>query len=284
MKTDRKELIERLKATATWLDEQAAYAHARSTHEDISAAGQASWKVHAECRSLYASAVQDAISALGEEAAGPLAIADQIVQGLIRSRRPHGYVIATVLPMDRLLEAFLGARDDKFVPTRPEFFALSAKKSPTREELAKTIDPEAFEAEAGRAREGYPPGVYTSNRTAAAELAADRVLSLFQPHGSGEWRPTHQHVKRGTDYQVIGEAWFQNAGVIGSMDDEPVTIYRGKDGRLWVRPTAEFGDGRFAPLMVTPEWVARKAAEEDGLEVGAGFELVPSPPAEGEGR
>lgn len=65
------------------------------------------------------------------------------------------------------------------------------------------------------------------------------------------WRPTHRHVGRGTDYQMIGEAIAQCDEPI--HDDDPVTVYRGEDGRLWVRPPDEFLHGRFRPLPPPPE-------------------------------
>ena len=56
-----------------------------------------------------------------------------------------------------------------------------------------------------------------------------------------------RHVKRGTTYQVVGEAKLQTSGSIaeGAM----LTIYRGvNSGALWARPTDEFRDGRFVTL------------------------------------
>jgi len=53
----------------------------------------------------------------------------------------------------------------------------------------------------------------------------------------------YRHVKRGGLYHVIGDGTAQ--GPIPDM--EPVTIYRSEDGRIWVRGTAEFTDGRFVP-------------------------------------
>lgn len=57
-----------------------------------------------------------------------------------------------------------------------------------------------------------------------------------------------RHLKRGTTYTVIGYGKFQTA-IHTAYDNEPVTIYRAdKDGRLWVRPTDEFNDGRFEDI------------------------------------
>ena len=69
------------------------------------------------------------------------------------------------------------------------------------------------------------------------------------------WR----HVKRGTVYREIGRGIFQIAGDSSIADEEPVVIYAGEDGRMWVRPEAEFLDGRFEevePVPAEPEWVA----------------------------
>lgn len=57
---------------------------------------------------------------------------------------------------------------------------------------------------------------------------------------STKWR----HKKRGTTYIEIGRGLMQDHGT--DLDDEPVVIYRGEDGRLWVRTVDQFEDGRFA--------------------------------------
>jgi hypothetical protein len=78
------------------------------------------------------------------------------------------------------------------------------------------------------------------------EAAAAEVLAALSPQGVQEtWMPTHRHVRRGSTYEVIGTALMQVASGIEVSDDEECTVYRGEDGRLWVRPTAEFNDGRF---------------------------------------
>ncbi|QPC91475.1 hypothetical protein [Mesorhizobium sp. INR15] len=60
------------------------------------------------------------------------------------------------------------------------------------------------------------------------------------------WKPTHRHVKRGSEYAIVGQAQVQCED--GLTDYEIATVYRGKDGELWVRRKSEFEDGRFEAL------------------------------------
>ncbi|MFG1255930.1 hypothetical protein V5F79_01295 [Xanthobacter flavus] len=69
--------------------------------------------------------------------------------------------------------------------------------------------------------------------------------------------PTHRHVKRGSEYRVIGEAEAQvSTGdyrpdwTIERLiaDGDRLTIYQGADGKLWARFTDEFNDGRFVAI------------------------------------
>jgi hypothetical protein len=46
-----------------------------------------------------------------------LTIADEVVDTLAKARRPYGYVITMVLPLDQLLEAYLQMRGDDFCPS-----------------------------------------------------------------------------------------------------------------------------------------------------------------------
>ncbi|MBX8803370.1 restriction alleviation protein, Lar family [Ochrobactrum sp. MR28] len=81
------------------------------------------------------------------------------------------------------------------------------------------------------------------------------------------WQPTHQHVKRGTEYHLIGigkmqtERWIE-PGIYpkpGIADMREVVIYRSvDDGSLWVRPREEFDDGRFITLPAAPTTEAGK--------------------------
>lgn len=56
-----------------------------------------------------------------------------------------------------------------------------------------------------------------------------------------------QHVKRGTTYIILGTALLQTEVPID--DNTELTVYQSTDdGRIWVRPTAEFEDGRFVKV------------------------------------
>lgn len=57
----------------------------------------------------------------------------------------------------------------------------------------------------------------------------------------------YRHKKRGTVYEVLGEGTLQCAAN-PALDEQPVVVYRGEDGKLWVRGHSEFHDGRFEPL------------------------------------
>jgi len=71
----------------------------------------------------------------------------------------------------------------------------------------------------------------------------------------------YRHKKRGTEYTLIGVGRAQ-----GTLHDEdPVVLYRGDDGGLWVRHQVEFCDGRF-------ERVEARTTPAPSLEYARGFE------------
>lgn len=57
-----------------------------------------------------------------------------------------------------------------------------------------------------------------------------------------------RHKKRGTVYEVLGEAELQAHASFDLCEGDALTVYRGEDGKLWVRPTEEFQDGQFEPV------------------------------------
>lgn len=81
------------------------------------------------------------------------------------------------------------------------------------------------------------------------------------PEGGFAWRPTHRHVKRGSDYMVLGTGYIQTDEPL--FDSDAVVIYRAEDGSLWARKYSEFKDGRFQPLPqeANPPPVQREARE-----------------------
>ncbi len=71
------------------------------------------------------------------------------------------------------------------------------------------------------------------------DMARAAIAAMPKPEASEVYR----HVKRGTCYTVIGVAELQAKQLQG--DHAALTIYRGEDGKLWARNSAEFHDGRF---------------------------------------
>ena len=83
----------------------------------------------------------------------------------------------------------------------------------------------------------------TNSPKVDAPLKFDSALrSLVQ---QGPFR-CFRHVRRGTSYIEIGRGEVQSDMPIREGDD--LVVYLGEDGKLWLRPTAEFDDGRFEPL------------------------------------
>lgn len=79
---------------------------------------------------------------------------------------------------------------------------------------------------------------------------------------------SYRHKKRGTIYEVVGEATLQCAAN-PALDEQPLVIYRGEDGMLWARGVTEFHDGRFEALA-TPQQGQEVAQPEAwrGIESG----------------
>jgi hypothetical protein len=107
-----------------------------------------------------------------------------------------------------------------------------------------------------------PNGTKYGRYVSTAELCADAAAEIERLRAEIEGRDVGRlervrHVKRGTVYDVLGEAEAQvSTGMwrhfgSGGWYERPVkdgrrlTVYRGEDGKLWVRFTDEFRDGRF---------------------------------------
>lgn len=91
-----------------------------------------------------------------------------------------------------------------------------------------------------------------AKETARIEVEVHSALLVDLRMAHDELRnnyPRWMHVERGSVYIEIAEATAQCTGRI--KDGEALTLYRAEDdGRWWVRPPAEFRDGRFVPLDV----------------------------------
>ena len=66
------------------------------------------------------------------------------------------------------------------------------------------------------------------------------------------WR----HKKRGSMYLEIGRG-FAKVSHHPIEEMTAVVVYRGTDGKLWVRNAVEFDDGRFEPVTPDDDWEAR---------------------------
>lgn len=62
-----------------------------------------------------------------------------------------------------------------------------------------------------------------------------------------KWR----HVKSGGLYEVIASGILQVENK--DLDDRPAVIYKGEDGRIWIRPFQDFYDGRFVVEHPKPD-------------------------------
>lgn len=79
----------------------------------------------------------------------------------------------------------------------------------------------------------------------SARAIAVAVLKAAEDVRDGGLRRV-RHVKRGSEYFIVGQALLQSNKELKDM--EQMVVYRADDGTLWVRPLTEFEDGRFVPV------------------------------------
>jgi len=115
---------------------------------------------------------------------------------------------------------------------------------------------------------------FRTDEAAKAAAQADyeqRILSAIAHPVQPGWRPTHRHVKRGSEYTLLGIGKMQTSNwmdeqwshepqsgnppqrTLDPVDMREVAIYRAEDGQLWVRPREEFEDGRFEAIPAAPQ-------------------------------
>lgn len=68
----------------------------------------------------------------------------------------------------------------------------------------------------------------------------------------------YRHKKTGGLYDLVGFAQVQTSQPLNDYDD--VTVYSSEEGKMWVRPTSEFNDGRFEHVGEWP--IHRNIVEE----------------------
>lgn len=83
------------------------------------------------------------------------------------------------------------------------------------------------------------------------------------------WQPQWRHLKRGTEYMMVGRAEVQASEPL--TEAELVAVYRARDGRLWVRRWAEFHDGRFEALPPQPASASYPDLDPSILDRDAGL-------------
>lgn len=90
-------------------------------------------------------------------------------------------------------------------------------------------------------------GEYDEIREVLEQYVAPALASAAAVPAAAE---RFRHVKRGTEYAIVGRASLQNAGAVALSEAACMVIYRGDDGKLWAREESEFMDGRFEPAQV----------------------------------
>jgi hypothetical protein len=91
-----------------------------------------------------------------------------------------------------------------------------------------------------------------------------KSVSATREEGGARYR----HKARGTEYTLIGVGRVQGA----LHDEDPVVLYRGDDGGLWVRHQVEFCDGRFEKIAQAPSDHRMGASEAGPAAEGSAWQ------------
>ncbi|WP_242137333.1 hypothetical protein [Sphingomonas sp. TREG-RG-20F-R18-01] len=129
---------------------------------------------------------------------------------------------------------------------KPKLEALTARAHDTgtvdRHALAKVLNEAAGPRRIAGEEEA---ALFADSKSEVQEYwleMADAVIAAMPVAPVERFR----HVKRGTLYEMVGTAELQ-AGQ-PQHEHAELAIYRGEDGKLWARNTAEFHDGRFVAV------------------------------------
>lgn len=106
--------------------------------------------------------------------------------------------------------------------------------------------------EAARALSPAPVLMMPSRERMRERIAADPDVEDCGAVPASTAAPLRRvrHVRRGSEYEVLGEAEGQVSvkGAVILEEGDRVVVYRGADGRLWWRVPEEFSDGRFVDI------------------------------------
>lgn len=195
-------------------------------------------------RALLAAPATDA-DVRREARADALAVTDEAVEAVLDAKINGPYS----LTLREMLARHVG---------NPHWFARSAVEialphlAPGQDARRAALEEAAKQCEERAAYFDRTKGHYDRKQAAGSYRATAKELRSLasQPAPSGQeaqpaWRPTHRHVKSSSLYEVLDQNVID---VTNERCGLRVVLYRGENGRQYVRDRREFEDGRFERL------------------------------------